>query len=137
MLVYVSSATEQFDESRIPDLLAKSREKNGDLDVTGLLLYERGNFLQVLEGAADTVEELYDTIQRDPRHRGCIVLMRESIFERKFPDWSMGFRQRLPVPPEYEAGVSDFFRERLSSGRTSSHRIDLLLQAFREVVDLP
>ncbi len=137
MLVYLSSATDRFDEGRIPDLLAQSREKNGELDVTGLLLYEEGRILQVLEGEAETVEKLFDTIRNDRRHSGCIVVLREPIAERKFPDWSMGFRQRLPVPNEHVDGVIDYFRERIEGGRTSSQRIGILLDTFRDVVDIP
>lgn len=136
LIAYISSATDRFDEGRIPDLLARSREKNGDLDVTGLLLYERGHFLQLLEGEADTVEDLFDTIRVDPRHSGCTVLLREPIPERRFPDWSMGFRQRMPLPDEHDAGVSEFFRERLKNGRTSSQRVNLLLDTFRDIVSL-
>lgn len=63
ILVYASTATDQFDDRRIPDLLARSREKNGDMDVTGVLLYEDGLFLQILEGEADVIEEV---VRHDP-----------------------------------------------------------------------
>ena len=135
MLVYASSATDQFDEGRIPDLLARSRENNGDRDVTGLLLYEDGTFLQILEGEADAVEELFEIIQNDPRHIECTVLLREPISERAFPDWSMGFRQQIPVPAEDTADVRSVLQERLTEARTSSRRVDLVLETIRSVVD--
>ena len=135
MLVYASVATERFDERRIPDLLARSREKNGDMDVTGLLLYEGGTFLQALEGKADVIEELFDTIRNDPRHTDCKVVLREPISERAFPDWSMGFRQQMPVPDDTSADLNEYFRDRLKNGRTSSRRVEAVLETFRSVVD--
>lgn len=135
MLAYASSATDQFDERRIPDLLARSREKNGDLDVTGLLLYEEGTFLQALEGEADVIEDVFETIRKDSRHTDCTVLLREPISERAFPDWSMGYRQQIPVPARDGEDVRAFFRERIEQARTSSQRVDVVLETFRSVVD--
>lgn len=137
MLVYASSATDRFDERRIPDLLSRSREKNGDLDVTGLLLYEAGTFLQALEGQADVIEELFDTIRKDPRHTDCHVLLREPISERAFPDWFMGFRQQIPVPADDTTDIRTFFLRRFENARTSSHRVLAVLDTMRSAVDAP
>lgn len=91
-LVYVSSAREKFDKASLVRLLAHSRDNNQAQGITGMLLYKDGNFLQVLEGEAQTVRDLYERIQRDPRHQNTIVMLDESISQRTFPDWSMGFR---------------------------------------------
>ncbi len=47
---YVSTATEPFDDARLAELLAQSRRSNHEHDLTGMLLYRRGRFFQVLKG---------------------------------------------------------------------------------------
>jgi hypothetical protein len=84
-LVYVSSAIAPFSQTELLDLLAKARAKNQRLDVTGMLLYKDGNFMQVLEGEETVVRELFACIERDPRHFGTIVLLEEMGF-RSFAD---------------------------------------------------
>lgn len=49
-LIYTSYAIEPFDEAKLIELLKKARENNRLLDITGMLLYVNGKFMQVLEG---------------------------------------------------------------------------------------
>lgn len=67
-LLYVSSTKRDLSEVALKPILATARNNNAVLDVTGLLLYIDGGFLQVLEGQRDVLHELYETIARDPRH---------------------------------------------------------------------
>jgi hypothetical protein len=90
-LVYLSAATCPFSPLDLNELLARSRENNTVLGVTGMLLFKDGNFLQVLEGRKETVFALYEKIGRDPRHRNLTALSQGPITKPDFPDWSMGF----------------------------------------------
>ena len=58
-VVYASAAVEAFSEVQLVQLLARARTNNERLGVTGLLLYDEGSFLQVLEGDAKVIELLY------------------------------------------------------------------------------
>lgn len=91
-LVYVSSAIHPFSNAELVALLTKARTKNAALQVTGMLLYKDGNFIQAIEGEEATVRQLFARISADPRHRGTEVVIDEEIPERTFADWSMGFR---------------------------------------------
>lgn len=92
-LIYVSSTTRQAGDEDLAQILATAREFNGQNGITGMLLFSDGNFMQVLEGEDTIVGKLMDEhIARDTRHQHIIVLEREPIAERDFPDWSMGFR---------------------------------------------
>ena len=91
-LIYLSSASEQFTQQALDELLEKAREKNRRLCITGMLVYRDGNFIQVLEGERDAVEKLYETISRDMRHSNSIVINSGDIAERQFADWAMDFR---------------------------------------------
>lgn len=91
-LVYISSAQPAFTKPQLRDLLERSRRKNAQIGITGLLLHQEGKILQVLEGEEREVRALYDKIQADGRHSGCTVLLEETIPARQYPQWAMVFR---------------------------------------------
>ena len=61
-------AASNFKEDELPLLLERARHFNGLHSLTGMLLYIEGNFFQVLEGEAETVDAIYTKIMRYPRH---------------------------------------------------------------------
>lgn len=107
-LIYVSSAVAPFSQAELRDLLAKSRCKNSTLGVTGILLYRRGKFMQVLEGEETVVQPLYAKIAQDPRHRRLTVLFQGPQEQREFPEWSMGFCNVDDEDTRSLSGYSDF-----------------------------
>lgn len=90
-LTYLSTATEAYGDAELHDLLRTSRRNNHAADLTGMLLYVGGHFIQTLEGPDDVVDATFDRISRDPQHRDVFIALREEIDSRTFPDWSMGF----------------------------------------------
>lgn len=72
-------------------MLEQARELNASNDVSGLLLYRDGAFLQVLEGERSRVHETYERIRADSRHTRVTTLIDEPAAQREFPDWRMGF----------------------------------------------
>ena len=88
-LVYFSTASVLLTEEELHQQVAQWREKNARLDVTGVLLYSEGNILQVLEGAAATVQPLFAAIAADVRHRGVTKLADGPVPGRAFANWSM------------------------------------------------
>lgn len=91
-IIYTSSARHNLKPAHITDILAASRDNNRAHQVTGLLVYHEGVFLQVLEGPTDKVEQVYAKIARDWRHTNCRVLFDEPIVERAFAEWIMAYR---------------------------------------------
>ncbi len=90
-VIYSSKAVEPFSELELGQLLLEARRKNSAVEVSGMLLYHEGAFLQVLEGPVSAVEAIFSRIERDPRHYRLFVLQRLDVGAREFPDWSMGF----------------------------------------------
>jgi hypothetical protein len=89
--------------------LAKARERNTAIEVSGVLLYQGGTFLQVLEGETDRVGAIYERIGRDTRHRDVLLLHRRVVAERNFGDWEHGVRRhRRPrcLPAGFTQGVA-------------------------------
>ena len=92
-LSYVSSASQPMTAAGLLSILQQCYGHNPLHDITGLLLYGNGTFLQALEGAEDAVASLYEKISRDPRHASVTCISRKQIETRHFPGWSMGFRR--------------------------------------------
>jgi hypothetical protein len=78
-----------------PDALGKimtvSRLNNKKLGVTGALCYSPRGFLQILEGPATAVNELYARIMKDKRHSVVTLLEYVPIAFRDFENWSMAY----------------------------------------------
>lgn len=110
-LIYASSAEHLMSEEELLEILRKSHEKNKRLGITGMLLYKGGNFLQVLEGEAEHVDSLYETIKNDPRHYQIMTIARRPLQERQFPDWQMAFVNLNSVNPDDVPGYSEFLNE--------------------------
>lgn len=133
-LTYLSSATSSFHEDDLTGMLAAIRTKNEALGLTGVLLYHRGGFIQTLEGPDEAVESTFDMVERDVRHRGVLVVLRDPIEEREFPDWSMGFRSLSN--PEADTllgptGALATFRSGTEAARRLS-RAEVFHRVFRE-----
>lgn len=90
-LVYISAAKHDFSEDELQELLIKARENNQQLEISGMLLFHQGSFIQALEGPKENVENLYEKIGQDNRHTETVVLFRGDLDERNFDGWSMGF----------------------------------------------
>jgi len=112
-LIYVSAALKLFAPAELRELLRLARIKNQRLDVTGMLLYHQGSFLQVLEGPASAVNPLLETIGEDQRHHKLMLLLRREIEARNFADWKMGF---VDVAAQAQAlpGFRDYFKSHSS-----------------------
>ncbi len=104
-IIYVSSASSLLSGEELSGLLTSFRERNALHDITGMLLYQDGNIMQVLEGRQAAVEGLFQNIQKDVRHSGVIVLIKEAIEQREFNDWSMSYRD---LSGSAQEGFSNF-----------------------------
>lgn len=132
-LVYVSFASQAMNDDELKGLLQECRTKNQAKDITGMLLYRGGFFIQALEGEAEVVNALYERIGQDARHRGVLKVTSEPIEKRSFSSWAMGFNKLADQPPELMEGYTDF----LSSPNTAfftdqPNRAQVLLKSFQE-----
>jgi hypothetical protein len=92
-MLYVSGATRPMAASDLDDILSASRRNNARDGITGILLYADGAFIQVLEGPESQVKATVSRIRRDDRHRNFMVMVEQTVPERVFADWAMGFKQ--------------------------------------------
>jgi hypothetical protein len=90
-IIYLSTATHYLEEEEISTLLKQSRTFNSQNNITGLLLYIDGDFIQVLEGKKSQICFLFEKIKQDKRHKGIICVINDTITKRQFSNWSMGY----------------------------------------------
>ncbi|MBY8823427.1 BLUF domain-containing protein [Sphingomonas colocasiae] len=92
-LLYVSDARVKVpdEEWRVTEIVDVSRVRNMKLDVTGALMFAYSHFAQVLEGEPGALDELMESISRDPRHTNVRVLEVEQISMRRFANWTMAY----------------------------------------------
>ena len=122
-IIYCSITTAPSGRSadEIPGIVREAAPRNGLEGVTGLLYAEGDAFLQVIEGADDSIAELIERLERDERHRDVRVLIDREIDAREFGDWTMAYRDRRESVDAFDdrlrvllAGVSpetaDYFR---------------------------
>ena len=128
--IYASTAQPGFQESEIAALLEKARAHNTAHGLTGMLLYIKGSFFQVLEGEARYVDEVFDRIAADPRHTRVTLIIRESIEGRQFGDWTMGYQTVDPLTAGKLIGENDFFKSASCVTQIDSGRAQVLLKAF-------
>jgi hypothetical protein len=102
-MLYVSGATRPMTDSDLDGILAASRRNNARDDITGVLLWADGAFIQVLEGEEARVRKVAARIRNDLRHRNFMVLVEGSYPERAFGSWSMGYKRLEPGRPENDA----------------------------------
>ena len=99
--------------------------RNPKMEITGVLSYGGGMFLQWLEGPHHSVHELMARIRKDPRH-DCVLPLHSmsGLQERLYPEWSMEL-----VPP---AEIKKVLRELGETTKQAKHAeaIMLMLQLF-------
>ncbi len=90
-LCYVSSAKNSLSHLDLEHLFHVNKRNNTDLNITGILVYNYGNFLQILEGDKQKINMLFSKISQDPRHSNIIKLIDTPIEERIFDGYNSGF----------------------------------------------
>lgn len=88
-LLYVSRRTCSDDDVR--NIVETSQSRNVQLHITGALVASRNRFAQILEGPRAGVDELMESICRDPRHEGVEVMSYEDVPRRRFPEWTLAY----------------------------------------------
>lgn len=90
-LIYVSKSRAPMSRAGLNKILKVAHQNNTNQEITGILVYDRGHFFQVLEGEYNDVESVFARIQVDKRHCRVNRIVSHSIQRRYFEGWNMGF----------------------------------------------
>ena len=101
-VIYVSAAAPDLETNDIAALFEQAEANNRRDALTGALIYNDQNFMQLLEGPVAKVEACLARIRADLRHSGMIEIRRRLIDAREFAAFSMLYR------PLFKGGAPDF-----------------------------
>jgi hypothetical protein len=88
-LAYLSTAAASLTASDLKEIIGKSRLNNRAASVTGLLLIDDNQFLQVLEGTTWAVATIFERIRTDIRHNRISIQADRTVSRREFGNWAM------------------------------------------------
>ncbi|RDC60638.1 Photoactivated adenylate cyclase subunit alpha [Alteripontixanthobacter maritimus] len=92
-LLYTSHAAlgvpEYEQESSVRRLAQASAARNSAKGLTGVMLFVQGQFIQVLEGPGEALEEIFERICGDFRHRQVNLIDLGAVPTRIFSEWGM------------------------------------------------
>lgn len=105
----MSVATGGLGPKDLEAIAATSRIRNRRAGLTGFLIHQGGRFHGVLEGPQRALFSRMEAIAIDPRHHGLVVIREDSIVNRRFQNWSVGF---LPDSHDLVSGdpAAEFLR---------------------------
>ena len=129
-IIYVSLASRDLPAEELAQLLDKARTHNATLGITGMMIYHRREFMQLLEGEQEAVQSLYDRIASDPRHQQLRKIWDGPIRERGFSDWGMAFVAPDELDLRSKPGYQDLLDQgmRQAPGDSTGKRLMLSLR---------
>ncbi len=130
--VYSSASSQPFSIEELAALLEVARSNNRTLNITGMLLYEKQSFFQILEGPSSAIDQVYRKIERDKRHNQITKILYHDIDQRVFERWSMGFADVRLKDLANLKGLNDFFRKGKCYADLDESKAKTLLTAFKE-----
>ncbi len=90
------------------------------MDVTGLLLYPAGSFLQLIEGEERAVINTFNRIEQDPRHTDITVVDRRFIVDRHFGQWRMASHRLGQAEVDARPHLAPCFADGFDAGTLAS-----------------
>ena len=138
-LVYASSASGPLFADKLDRILFQARHNNARSGLTGILLFQEGRFLQVLEGARQAVLDVVERIRRDKRHQNLTILEWGPVETQVFPHTPMAWLsarnftadQRKALFDALELAGADVVAAGVEPG--TDKRVAAVLKAFEPV----
>ena len=90
-ICYISDSMNNESLKNLEDLYLKARTNNSKNNITGILIYLDRNFLQVLEGEEEIVDDTFKKISTDSRHKNIFNIIDTTTEQRIFEDYNFGF----------------------------------------------
>lgn len=114
-IIYISNAVKLFEERHLNRLFYQSVHNNTSNNITGILLYNEGTFIQILEGKEKALSDLFKIIHCDRRHNNITKILDRKIGERLFKKYRTGFSTLNNY------GKLEVLETFLTNGNNSSH----------------
>ena len=118
LIIYTSEyiGREEDIDDVLADIVTRSKINNLEFDITGLLFYHNGRFIQVLEGDRDSLEGLMSILEKDGRHQNIQRIVDQTIKKRAFEEWSMdslNLSEDATIDPDELIRIRDAYKKHL------------------------
>jgi FOG: EAL domain len=128
-LIYRSQLDSSCHHDALNVLVEQAKQRNTALGITGIMLFNGQDILQVLEGREDRVVALYQRIVKDKRHASVVELMRDYGPRRRFENVGMLlFDLQVSSPKTVLQSVLRY--SKLESYLASDDRVFKFIQSF-------
>jgi hypothetical protein len=104
-IIYSSQATAAMSLTDLEEILVDARTGNERRNVTGVLVYVDGVFLQILEGEKEALRGLMRSIASDSRHTAVKVFHEAEVDGPTFKSWRMAYLSASPQQMAVWAGL--------------------------------
>lgn len=92
-LIYFSTARLGLNREDLEIILSQSIASNIAHEITGILMFNGRNFMQILEGPGQAVQDLFARIMNDSRHTGVVLIKTEELTAFSYPRWGMKLKE--------------------------------------------
>ena len=134
-IIFHSMASRGLDQEGLLEIVATARKNNAEKDVTGCMLYYKGEFLAIHEGKKEVLLQMHDKIARDVRHDNFTTLYIKPISERTFASFSMAFLCLDPGCTRQDLISKEQFAELLNTMRNKSTAKQLFILISENIID--
>lgn len=86
-VVYTSRVSKRIDPQELQALVSEAEAFNSGADVSSVLLFDGGRFLQYLEGPARGLTDAYGRVRQASRHTNIIEVAKGVAGKRLFRHW--------------------------------------------------
>jgi len=88
--IFISTkAAKPFTQEEIKQTVEELSIRNSHKGLTGVLIFSKGEFYQILEGEKEILKELFDVVRDDTRHGNVYVIWEGDIEKRGFYNWGL------------------------------------------------
>lgn len=135
-LIYSSQATAEMSVNDLEQILADARAGNEKHNITGVLVYIDGVFLQVLEGDKETVLSLMRSIANDSRHSLVKVFHEAEVDRPTLGSWRMAYISATPELMAVWAGLDGTasIESILDEIQREPHRASLVVETILRAI---
>lgn len=130
-LVYLSHAKDNITYSDIQEILSSSKKNNTVNEISGVLLFRDGYFLQLLEGKEEAVLETLSRIIKDRRQHHLQTIIEVNSNQRIFQNWTMNFLDGDTVSGVIQKRVIDIMNLAFSSKHKEKENILPMIRCFK------
>ena len=130
-LIYKSRCTDLANWDLVESILASSTRNNAANGITGVMVFTKTHFLQILEGPFVPLNATFERIARDTRHEEIQLINFTEINEREFANWSMHGIGLFDINEELKSKLHSQF-----GSSTKSIRLPTKASEVKELLDI-